>query len=139
MSPNVRQNLVFILYLARRSDRALAYARETLETDPAFASVCYQLGLIYQQLGNYDEALGASGRVGAATNGGNTVLAAVGATHALAGRLTEGRAALAHLEGVSATEYVSTYDLALLKVALGDADGALTLLHRACDEHSAFM
>src|SRR5258708_18935955 len=104
MSPNVRQNLVFILYLARRYDRALAYARETLETDPAFASVCYQLGLVYQQLGNYDEALAAFGRVGAATNRGNTVLAAVGATHALAGMRTQGTAAVGHPPGVSDTE-----------------------------------
>jgi TolB-like protein/Flp pilus assembly protein TadD len=139
MSPNARQNLTFILYLARRYDQALAYARKTLESDPAFGGVYYDLGLIYQRLGKYDEALAAFGQVGATAKRGNTVLAAVGATHALAGRQTEGRAALAHLEGVSATEYVSTYDLALLNVALGDGDGALTLLHRACDEHSAFM
>jgi tetratricopeptide (TPR) repeat protein len=139
MSPNARQNLTFILYLARRYDQALAYARKTLESEPAFGGVYYDLGLIYQRLRKYDEALAAFGQVGATAKRGNTVLAAVGATHALAGRQTEGRAALAHLEGASATEYVSTYDLALLNVALGDGDGALTLLNRACDEHSAFM
>lgn len=140
MSPNTRQNQLFIFYLGRRYDEALALAHETIELDPSYLAIHYYVGLIYDRLGNYDAAITAFTKlVGPATSRGATVLAALGRTYAIAGRRQEARRVLKQLEEVSKREYVSTYDLALLFLALGDTDQAFTLFSKAYDHHSSFL
>ena len=140
MSPNTRQNQLFIFYLGRRYDEALAQAHETIEIDSTYLAIHYYVGLIYDRLGKYDEAIGAFQKVvGPKTSRGATVLAALRHTYAIAGRRDEALAVLKQLEEVSKSEYVSTYDLALLLLALGDRDRAFALFSKAYDDHSSFL
>ena len=129
ISPNTRQNRLFILYLARRYDEALEQANETIEIDPTYLAIYYYVGLICERQDRYSEAIEAFRKVGPrSTSRGATVLAALGCAYANAGKRNEALKVLKQLEDVSSREYVSTYDLALLFLALGDTDRAFALL-----------
>jgi eukaryotic-like serine/threonine-protein kinase len=138
MSPNTRQNRLFIFYLARRYDESLEQVRETLELDPAYTALHYWYGLVYERQQKYADALSAFQKVVSTDSSrGLTVLAAIGYTHAAAGNRREASQVLEHLE--SASEYVSSYDLALIHAALGDTDRACALVCKAYDDHASFL
>jgi TolB-like protein/Flp pilus assembly protein TadD len=138
MTANTRQNRVFILYLARRYDEAVHEAMETLEMEPAHTSLHYYLGLAYERLDSFGLALEAFARVGPKSpEPGARVLAAVGQTRARAGQHGAARDAVRTLEALSANQYVSSYEMALLHAALGETDRAFELLSKAYDEFAS--
>ena len=140
LSPNTRQNRLFILYLARRYDEAVAEVAETIEMDPAYTALHYYLGLVYERQGAYDRALEAFHKVSPKKHDrGATVLSAIGYTHARAGDRAAALDVLRQLEELSAREYVSPYDLALLHLALGDDERAFVYLWKAYDAYSSFL
>lgn len=140
MSANTRQNRLFVFYLARRYDEALDQSLETLDLDPGYAGLHYSLGLIYERRGEYDRAIEAFERVSTRKHDrGTTVLAAMGFTHARAGRRARATGILQSLEATARSNYVSSYDLALVHLALGQLDDAAGRLERACEEHASFM
>lgn len=98
------------------------------------------LGLLYQQQGAYSRALDALARVTLRSpKPAATVLAAMGYTQAHAGQRRAALESLKSLEALSAAEYVSSYGMALLHLALGDKDRAFERLFRAYEEYSSFM
>jgi tetratricopeptide (TPR) repeat protein len=139
LSPNTRVNRLFTLYLARRYDEALEQVHETIEIDPTYVGVYYYLGLIYERLGRYDEAIAAFQKMTPIARSGPTTLAGLGFAYAMAGRQNEARKVLARLEDESTRDYVSTYDFALLFLALGDRDRAFAFFSKAYDDHSSFL
>jgi len=139
LSPNTRLNRLFTLYLARRYDEVLDQARETIEIDPGYAGVHYYLGLIYERQGRLDEAIAAFRNVSPMTRSGPTTLAALGYVCAVAGRRSEALEILERVEQWSAHQYTSSYDLALLYLALGDPDRAFARFSQAYEEHSSFL
>lgn len=140
LSANTRQNRLFILYLARRYDEAVEQVTEILEMDPAYTALYYYLGQVYERQGAYSQALEALHRVSPEPhNRGATVLAAIGYTYAQAGDREAATEVLEQLQGLSEREYVSSYDLALLHLALSDKDRAFARLSKAYDDHSSFL
>jgi TolB-like protein/Tfp pilus assembly protein PilF len=140
MSINARQNRLFLFYVARQYDEALGYAAEALEIDSNYPTLYYQLGLIYERLGRYDEAIAAFERINVSSTGrGSTVLAALGCTYAKAGKRDEAVKVLEQLQDRAAREYVSSYDLALLFLALGNHNRFIACLSNAHAEHASFM
>jgi TolB-like protein/Tfp pilus assembly protein PilF len=140
MSANARQNLAFLLYLGERYDEALKQCADAVAIDPGSANTDYLIGLINERLGRHDEALAAfHQRWPAASGRGTTIAAAVGFVHARAGRRDEALQVRNRLESLADQEYVSSYDMALLYVALGDADHAVERLWRGHQEYSSFL
>jgi TolB-like protein/tetratricopeptide (TPR) repeat protein len=140
LSANTRQNRLFILYLARDYDQAIEEVTETIEMDPAYTALYYYLGLVYERKGEYSRAIEAFHKVGSKSDSrGATVLAAIGFAHAKAGRRDEAIDVLTRLEDLSAREYVSLYDLALLHLALDNKDRAFVQLSKAYDDYSSFL
>jgi TolB-like protein/Flp pilus assembly protein TadD len=140
MTANTRQNRIFILFLAGRYDEAIKQVKETAEMDPSHRALFYELGLLYERQGNYSEALDAFARVTTRSQTRRaTVLAAVGYTQARAGMRRSAIDTLTSLEKLSVDHYVSLYDLALVHLALGAREDALTLLARAHEDHSSFV
>jgi tetratricopeptide (TPR) repeat protein len=138
---NTRQNRMYILLLARRYEEAVAQAAEIIEMDPAYTALHYDLGRVYLCRSEYQRAIEAFQNVSSKSEsrGGTTVLAAVGYAHAKAGHHTEAIAILRRLEALSSSDYVSSYDLALLHLALGNTDEAFVQLSKAYDHHSSHL
>jgi TolB-like protein/Flp pilus assembly protein TadD len=138
---NTRQNRMYILLLARRYEEAVAQAAEIIEMDPAYTALHYDLGRVYLCRSEYHRAIEAFQKVSpkSESRGGTTVLAAVGYAHAKAGHHPEAIAILRQLEALSSSDYVSSYDLALLHLALGNTDEAFVQLSKAYDHHSSHL
>jgi TolB-like protein/tetratricopeptide (TPR) repeat protein len=140
LSPNARQNRVFILYMARRYEQGVEEVAETLELDPSYTAIYYYLGLLYERQGKYCQANDAFQEVSPESHRrGATVLAAIGYTHARAGDRDAAIGVLKQLEDLSAREYISPYDVALIHLALGDKERALADLWKAYDAYSSFL
>lgn len=140
VSPNTRQNRLFVLCLARRYDQAIAEVIATLEMDPAYTALYYYLGQVLALEGDYEGAIDAYRNVSPKSHSrGATVLAAIAYTEAKAGNRERALGMLAELENLPAGAYVSLYDMALLHFALGDADRGFALLETAYDEYSSFL
>src|SRR5207237_8952714 len=67
------------------------------------------------------------------------VAAAGGVGYGVAGRRDEALQVRNRLEALGEQEYVSSYDMPLLYLALGDADQAVERLWRAHEEYSSFL
>jgi tetratricopeptide (TPR) repeat protein len=139
MSANARQNLAFLLHLGQRYEEALKQCVDANAIDRQ-PNTDYLTGLIDERLGRYDEALRAfEQRWSAGSRSRTTVAAAVGFVHAQAGRRDEALQVRNRLEAIAEHDYVSSYDLALLYLALGDRDQAVERLWRAHDQYSSML
>jgi tetratricopeptide (TPR) repeat protein len=129
----VNSDLAFNYIIAHRFDEALARARKTLEIDPGFRVARGYLGLALQFKGQLKEAL-PEFRAGASEPYSQGLL---GQACARAGLRDEAQSILAHLEEDSHTKFVTGYSIAMIRLALGDKDGAMTALQTAEEQHGS--
>lgn len=135
----INKNLGTILFYARQFDQAVRQYRDTIELDPSFGRTHFFLGLAYEGLGRYDDAI-AELKTAMAASGENTVmLAALGRTHALAGRRS---AALQILDGLNkraSQHYVPAFSVAMLHMGLEDTNRGFEWLEKALEERSSWL
>jgi TolB-like protein/Flp pilus assembly protein TadD len=126
-------------YFARRYEEAVKQYRKALELDPDFAPARAFLGMAYTLLGDHQRAI-AEG-LAAVRLSGNAPgrLAALGRIYAAAGRKKEAESILGQLEQLSKTAYVSSFDVALIYVLLGNKERALGLLETAFEARDPEM
>jgi len=136
LSVSVKAHVAFILYFARRYDEALEAGKKAVELD-ASSSVAHQrLGSAYEQKGMFPEAVAEFKK---AVDGSHRVQLAVSSlahVFALAGERTEAERLLAELQARSKSEYVSSYLIAQIYIALGEKELAFKSLERAYAERS---
>jgi len=101
---------------ACRYDDALRLAREAVRVDPEHWAGWLSLGVIYAQLGRFDEAIDAHEKLA-----GTIYSATIGTTYAIAGLEDKARRVAAALEGTPGTEL----PLAWIYMNLGDRETAL--------------
>ena len=96
-------------------------------------------GFAYEQKGMFDEAVDEFQK--AISLSGNLTCAAAGLGHvyALAGEKQKAGEIIAELEQRGHTQYVSSYDTAIIHAALGRIDEAFDQLQKAYDEHSSWL
>lgn len=124
-----------VIHLYRRDlDAALDQCDHTIELNPYFASAYVTLGLVQEQRGDFDESLAALLRAREMAPRTPRVHAALVRTFARAGRTAEARDALAALEALSPSRYVSPAEFAAAHLALGDRDEGCRWLLRAGDD-----
>jgi tetratricopeptide (TPR) repeat protein len=120
ISRDVGEMLIF----AGRDGEAIAQCRKTLELDPNFALAHWTLSLAYARTGQTAAALEEGHRIGDAP-----------ALSALrTGVRADIRRALADLENGARGQYAANTQIAGLKTALGDVDGAFESLERSFRE-----
>lgn len=135
LSLSVGTNAGFQSYLAHQFESEIDQHRRTLELEPDYALGHWALGLAYEQKGMYEEAVAAQRRAVSLSGGSVLIKSTLGRACALAGRTDEAREVLGELLAAR----VSPFRVATVQVALGDAEGAIEQLDKACRERDHWM
>jgi len=123
------------LYMSGRHREAFEVFSEPLKYGPLPLNVQLYLGLIHAHLGQFDEARRLAQLI--LRNGGPQMPLRAGATEILA-RCGDDAAPMAHEHKLlSSGAPLSRYRQALLSIALGDSEGALSLLSSALEDKEA--
>lgn len=147
----INTDVACALYYARRFDDSINQCRWVLETEPTFVTAHFRIGLAYEQLGRYGEAVEAfksvialstdntKAEAMAAFKGGADARASLAHTYALSGHCEEARSILRELEAQAARAYIPPHDLAMVYSALGETDKAFEWLKVAYQERFSLL
>ena len=139
LSTLIADDVAYAYYLARRYDEAIRTCQKSLEIDPNHFGGPLNLGVVYEAKGMHDDAIKQFEKaiaIGGRTSG---VLALLAHAYAASGRQPEAQRILAELNEMSKQAYVSSYDLAILYVGLGDKERALEQLNKAFEDRAGFI
>ena len=128
-------DLVFNYNNARRFDEALAQGRRTLEIDPGFHVVRGYVGIALQFKGQFADAL-REYRIAASITDEPFSHALLAQACARSGLRDEAQQILAQLEERARTKFVTGWCIAVIRLSLGDKEGALAALQAAIDQHA---
>lgn len=134
LDTNVTLGLTF--FLAGQYDRAIEQYRRTLELNPNLGWPHVYLSWAYQKKGMHAAAIAEVQKALAESSNNTQWLANLALAYALAGRRAEARKVMAELDRLSRRAYVSSYDRAIVYVALGERERAFAALEKAFEEHS---
>jgi TolB-like protein/Tfp pilus assembly protein PilF len=132
----VNADLAFNYIYAHRFDEALAQSRKTLEIDPNFHVVRGYLGESLQLKGRLADAL-PEFRAAAAVTDEPFSWGLLGQACARAGLRDEAQQILARLESESRSRFVTGWSIAVIRLALGDKDGALAALETGLEQKAS--
>ncbi len=139
LSVVIQTDLARMYYFNRDYDRAIKQYRSALEMDPNFSSAHLWLAFVYEQTGEFDQAL-AELEIGKTLAGDSIYAQAkLGQGLALAGKERQARSVLEELVLISKDKYVSPYDMALIHLGLNEKEMALARLEEALEHRSIWM
>jgi serine/threonine-protein kinase len=139
ISPILTAAVSWMNHFARRYDVEVEQARRTLDLEPNFVVGHWRKALGLAQMSRFDEAIAAGRRAVELSNGNPDIVGVLGYIYALAGRRGEAEAVLKQLEEESARRYVSAYNAAIIRGALGERDSAFAALEKALAERTFQM
>jgi TolB-like protein/Flp pilus assembly protein TadD len=126
-------------YMAREFIAALSEAQRTLAMEKRFHWGYFFAGLALDAVGEYGDAVKHL-RTSLELSGQSTVmLAALGHAYGTAHKPDEARKVLVQLSELSQTRYISSYEIGLIHLALGEHDQALDLFDVAVEERSGWL
>ena len=128
-----------LLYFAERYDEAVEACRLAIALDSTFAGAHLDLGIVYEQLGQYDAAIAEFHEALDVSGGSPVVLAQLGHAYGMSRRIAEARRVLQQLVEISTRLYVAPFDWAILHIALGEMEAALGRLNEAWNERSSSL
>jgi TolB-like protein/DNA-binding winged helix-turn-helix (wHTH) protein/Tfp pilus assembly protein PilF len=123
--------VVRTLYYARDYDRAIEQANKAFQLDPGYYRTHFWLARVYAQKKMYAEAIAESEKVLAAMPDSSVGLTEYAYGLAVGGRQPEARKILQRLEEKSKHDFVPAYNFAIIHVALGESNKALSYLQKA--------
>ena len=129
----------WIYYEGRQYDQAIQQCEKTVEMDPNYAPALLDLGNIYLRTGDYKKAIAQFERARAVAGDKSIVLSYLAQVLALSGDRAAAQKILYQLEKPAPPMFVSTWDLALTHLALGDKEKALSFLEKAVDQHVGWV
>ena len=126
-------------YMAREFSAALSEAQRTLAMEKRFHWGYFFAGLALDAAGEHRDALQHL-QTSLELSGQSTVmLAALGHAYGTAHKYDAARKILGQLGELSQTRYISSYEIGLIHLALGEHDRALDLLDVAVEERSGWL
>ena len=128
----------WVMHYSGKQDQAEAALRTALRTDSTFAIAHLYLGRVLQFKGQPDSALAHFAQMGPLRSWIPNI-AGEAYVYAEMGRRDAAQAALARLDSLARTEYVTSYAVALVHTALGDRDRAFAWLDRAVAERTHWL
>lgn len=125
-------------YYGRDYDQAIEQFQKTLELDQNFPAARNFLPAAYEQKGMYNEAIVEFKKSIPLTGAAESTLSRAGLGHvyALTGKKSEARLLLDDLKQLSAHEYVSATNVALIYAGLGEKDQAFAWLDKAYEQRA---
>jgi len=126
-------------YMSGDYEGAIEHALSTLAMEPSFPSSHYVLGLAYEQMGRFDEAIAAFQKSRAGAPGNPAPLSGLGHALAVARRSVEAQAILHELTGMGARAWVPPYFLALVAAGLDEAEEAMKYLEEAFRKRDPYL
>ena len=133
VSSIIHSDLGGVNVMARRYDEAIKQLRNTVEVDPEFYWAHRFLGIALELKGDVAGAI-VEYKKALELNDEPAGLAFIGHAEANSGRQNEARAILVQLTEAAKRRYVQPYAFAVMHLALGEKDQALTWLERAAQE-----
>ena len=126
-------------YMAREFPAAIGEAQRTLAMEKRFHWGYFFAGLALDAMGEHRDALKHL-ETSLELSGQSTVmLAALGHAYGTAHKPDAARKVLGQLGELSRTRYISSYEIALIHIALSEHDRALDLLDMAVEERSGWL
>jgi TolB-like protein/Tfp pilus assembly protein PilF len=122
-----------ILNETGRPDESVQQLRRTLEMDPSFSVATFILGQVWESRGDFTQAA-ASYEAAWAANHHPIRDAVLACLYVRMGKQHAARKILDELTSRAQQQYVQSYALALVHLALGDKEKALKLLEKAYEE-----
>jgi serine/threonine-protein kinase len=139
LNPIINVHLGWNYFFARRYSEALTQLGRTIELDPNYGLAYWYRGLTYEQQGKYADAMADMTR-GATLLQGNVVVAAdIGHVHATSGNRREAEDVIKKLQQESTRRYISSFEIALIYVGIGETDRAFEWLDKAYRERSDLL
>jgi len=129
----------WIYYEGRQYDKAIQQCEKTVEMDPNYVPALLDLGNIYLRTGDYKKAIAQFERARAVAGDKSIVMSYLAQVRALSGDRAAAQKILYQLEKPAPPMFVSTWDLALIHLALGDKEKALSFLEKAVDQHVGWV
>ncbi len=139
LSPIIHTAIGLAHHLHRDYSDALRLYRQVLDTETTFAPAHYYIGLTYEQLGDYANALENLSRAAEIASRGGLFLGALGHCLAISGQHDRARAVLQELEERARERYVSPYNILLVHVGLGETTPALDWLERSLEDRTGWL
>ena len=122
------------LYYAGQLDQAHKEALKLLEMDRNFARAYYELGLVLEEQGKFEEAINSFRSALKSSPDNVAALTALGHAQALAGKKGEAERVIARLQELSKQQYVSPFQAAVVYAGLDNRQMALDGLEKSREE-----
>ncbi len=127
----IARDVAVIHYFKREFEAALDQCDHTIELNPHFAPAYWTLGLIQEQMGDFDESIAAFQRAIQLTPHSPRMRAALARSFAMCGKHKEAEEILEELKKLAEKRYVSPFELASVHFAQGQAELGFDWLKRA--------
>jgi serine/threonine-protein kinase len=136
VSSIVARDLALVHLFRRDLEAALEQCDHAIELNPHFSPAYWTLGLVQEQRKDFDEAAAAFQRAIHLSPQTPRMQAGLARTQALAGKRKEASEILRRLEILSEQRYVSPFEFAIMRFALGQTDLAFRWFKKACQDRS---
>ncbi|MDQ3439882.1 MAG: hypothetical protein M3478_05980, partial [Planctomycetota bacterium] len=138
MSLTILNNAGWVHYLGGEPDRTIALNRKALEIDPGFWPAMRDLGLGYEKMGRFEEAVTTLEHA-RRLDANPSILEMLAGAYAAWGKNDAARKVLAELERQANEQYVCPYEIATVYAGLGDKAATMTWLEKGHDERADCM
>lgn len=126
-------------FFAGEYDRAIEQLQKTLEMDQSFVRAQIILGAAYEQKSMYAQALAVFARAREVAGANPLAVSGLGHAYAVAGKRELAHEALEELKQMSASRYVSAYNIAVIYTGLDEHESALAWLGKAFDNRDVWL
>lgn len=131
VSISIKRDIAIILYYGRRYEQAVAQCRKTIELEPAFSGGYWALGLAYEGLCQYADAVTAFEQALSVAPHTPRLLGALGHAYGKWGKRAEALKVIESMIELAATRYVAPFDFALVHLGIGAIPAAFEWLEQA--------
>lgn len=128
-----------ILYFARDYEAAMSEFEDIVKINPEFTRARFRLGGTYTQVGKFDDAIENLLAAVALSERNPRELSLLGYAYALSGNRDKARQILGELREKSRSHYISSYNIALIHIALDESDLALSHLQKALEQGDPWL